>query len=432
MRSDRAHSRTPRGTPARGESTKHARGAIAAGLTAAALWPAVQRETLPWKSSYPPDLLSRSARAQLQEPYQAAITPGIADLEVRLPRATSSAAEEASNLIREFDTEVGGELAPFAAILLRTESASSSEIENLTSGAKQVALAELGEDARANATQIVGNVEAMRVAISLSAELSAESILAMHRALVERFEPDIAGRWRCEQVWIGGGRISPHNAAFVPPRADRVPGAIDDLVAFAHRDDIPALSHAAIAHAQFETIHPFRDGNGRTGRALIHAMIRNRALTRNVTVPVSAGLLTDTRSYFAALTAYRDGDVAPIVDAMSGATHASIANGRTLVGDLRAARDTWAAKVKARSDSAVWPLMDLVLRQPVVNTALVQAQLGVNHSNAMKAIGRLVDVGALAEVGGRRRSILWQASEVLSALDAFAARAGRRQLDNHA
>jgi fido (protein-threonine AMPylation protein) len=100
----------------------------------------------------------------------------------------------------------------------------------------------------------------------------------MHRALVERFEPDIAGRWRREQVWIGGGRISSHNAAFVPPRADRVPGAIDDLVAFAHRDDIPALSHAAIAHAQFETIHPFPDGNGRTGRALIHAMIRNRAL----------------------------------------------------------------------------------------------------------------------------------------------------------
>src|SRR5450830_1847484 len=209
MRSDPAHSRPPRGTPTAGESTEHAGGEIAAGLTAAALWPAVQRETLPWKSSYPPDLLSRSVRAQLEEPYEAAITPGIADLEVRLPRATASAAEDASKLIREFDTEVGGELAPVAAILLRTESASSSEIDNLTSGAKQVALAELGEDARANATQIVGNVEAMRAAISLSAELSAESILAMHRALVERFEPDSAGRWRREQVWIGGGRISP-------------------------------------------------------------------------------------------------------------------------------------------------------------------------------------------------------------------------------
>src|SRR5450759_3175404 len=170
MRSDGTHSRTPRRTPAGGGSTAHVRGEIAAGLTPAAQWPAVGWENLPWKSSYPPDLLSRSARAQHEEPYEAAITPGIADLEVQLPRATSSAAEEASNLIRAFDTEVGSELAPFAAILLRTESASSSEIENLTSGAKQIALAELGEDARPHATPIVGNVEAMRAAISLSAE----------------------------------------------------------------------------------------------------------------------------------------------------------------------------------------------------------------------------------------------------------------------
>jgi hypothetical protein len=115
-----------------------------------------------------------------------------------------------------------------------------------------------------------------------------------------------------------------------------------------------------------------------------------------VTVPVSAGLLTDTRSCFAALTAYRDGDVAPIVDAMSGAAHASIVNGRTLVGDLRAAGEAWAAKVKARSDSAVWPLVDLVLRQPVVNTAVVQAQLGVNR--------RALIEGALLRHQARRLS----------------------------
>jgi len=425
---DGARPRGPRGTPADAEPYACTRAEARVTPTPEPLWPALEWETLPWRSSHPADLLGRSARAQLDEPYAAAITPRIADLEVRLPRATASAAEDASRLIRDFDTEVGAELAPFAAILLRTESASSSEIENLTSGAKQVALAELGEDARPNATKIVGNVEAMRAAIALSADLSAESILAMHRALVERFEPDTGGKWRREQVWIGGGRISPHHASFVPPHAARVPAAIDDLVAFAHRDDIPALPHAAVAHSQFETIHPFPDGNGRTGRALIHAMLRNRALTRNVTVPVSAGLLTDTRSYFAALMAYRDGDVAPIVDAMADAAAASIVNGRTLVADLRAAREDWVGKVKARSDSAVWPLMDLVLRQPVVNTAVVQAELGISHTNAMKAIGRLVEVGALTETGGRRRSILWQANEVLSSLDAFAVRAGRRQL----
>ncbi|GIG20992.1 Fic family protein [Cellulomonas chitinilytica] len=379
-------------------------------------------------SSLPPDVLSRTAREHMAQPYRAAVPPAIADLEVRLPRATAAAAEEASVLIRDFDAEVGGDVAPFAAILLRSESASSSQIENLTSGAKQIALAELGEEAKRNAAQIVGNVHAMQAAIRLSEALDAPAILEMHRTLMGATEPEIAGRWRTQQVWIGGGGYSPHRAAFVPPHADRVEAAIDDLVAFAGREDVPALQHAAIAHAQFETIHPFPDGNGRTGRALIHALLRRRALTRSVTVPVSAGLLVDTHGYFEALTAIRQGDPAPIVDAMAQASVDAVANGRRLVGDLRDVRAGWAAALTARSDSSVWPLMDLVLRQPVVNTAVVQHELGISHTNAMKAIGRLVEAGALVEVGGRRRSILWQSGAVLGALDAFAARAGRRQL----
>ncbi|AEE45915.1 Fic family protein [Cellulomonas fimi] len=421
--------RTPAGSPDGGERATRARAENGAALTAdAPPWPAVDVEELPWRSSFAPELLSRSQREQLGQPYRAAITPPIADLEVRLPRATAAAAEEASVVIRDFDVEVGSDVAPFAAILLRSESASSSEIENLTSGAKQIALAELGEDAKRNATQIVGNVHAMQAAVALSERLDGASILEMHRTLMETAEPEIAGRWREQQVWIGGGGYSPHRAAFVPPHARLVPGAIDDLVAFTAREDIPALQHAAIAHAQFETIHPFPDGNGRTGRALIHALLRKRALTRSVTVPVSAGLLVDTRGYFDALTAYRQGDPAPIVDAMAQASFDAVTNGRQLVAELRGVRERWAGTVKARSDSTVWPLMDLVLRQPVINTAIVQRELGVSHTNAMRAVTRLVDAGALAEVGGRRRSILWQSSEVLTALDAFAARAGRRQL----
>lgn len=391
-------------------------------------WPSVTWEERPWRSTLPPEALSRSAREDVARPYRAAITPDISDRDVRLPRSTAAAAEEASVLIRDFDVEIGHDIAPFAAILLRSESASSSEIEDLTSGAKQVALAELGEDAQRNATRIVGNVQAMQAAIALSDRLDAESILRMHRALMVDTEPAIAGRWRDEQVWIGGGGYFPHRALFVPPHADRVVAAMADLVGFAAREDVPALQHAAIVHAQFETIHPFPDGNGRTGRALIHALLRKRALTRSVTVPVSAGLLVDTHGYFEALTAYRSGDPAPIVDALAQASFDAVANGRRLVADLRDVRQKWSSAVRARSDSTVWPLMDLVLRQPVVNTAVVQQELGVSHTNAMKAIERLEEAGALARTGGRRRSILWQSSEVLGALDAFAARAGRRRL----
>src|SRR5262249_38246027 len=157
------------------------------------------------------------------------------------------------------------------------------------------------------------------------------SILAMHKVLMADAEPETAGRWRTEQVWIGGGNLGPHGAVFVPPHHSRIEPAIDDLVAFVRRDDLPVLVHAAIAHAQFETIHPFPEGNGRTGRALLHAMLRNKRLIRNVTVPISAGLLTDTSSYFDALTAYRSGDLVPMVSGLADASFAAVANGRRLV-----------------------------------------------------------------------------------------------------
>ncbi len=391
-------------------------------------WPPVGWAEHTWRSTFPPEVLSRAARELAGQPYRSAVTPRIADLEVRLPRPTAVAAEEAAVLVREFDAELGADVVPFAAVLLRSESASSSEIENLTSGARQIALAELGEDARRNAAQIVDNVKAMQAAVELSDRLDASSILAMHHALMSRAEPEIAGRWRDKQVWIGGGGYSPHRAAFVPPHAELVPAAMDDLMEFAARGDVPALPLSAIAHAKFETIHPFPDGNGRTGRALIHSLLRSRSLSRTVTVPISAGLLVDTRAYFDALTAYREGDVAPIVDSLAQATDDAVANARILVADLREARGGWASTVAARSDSAVWPLMDLVLRHPVLNTAVVQDELGVSHTNAMRAIERLAAAGALAEVGGRRRSILWQSDEVLGALDRFAERVGRRRL----
>jgi Fic family protein len=299
-------------------------------------------------------------------------------------------------------------------------------IENLTAGAKAIALAELGSREKRNATEIVGNVSAMRAALDLADALDAEAILAMHAALMWHVHPDIAGQWRTEQVWIGGTSFGPHQATFIPPHHAQVPDLIDDVVAFLRRTDLPLLVQAAIAHAQFETIHPFPDGNGRTGRALIHSLLRGRGLTRNVTVPVSAGLLTDTAGYFDALTAYRDGDVTPIVVRLADAAHEATANGRFLVDDLHQIRASWNERIGARRGAAAWQLADLLVRQPVIDTSAVAAELGIASTNAIRVIRPLVDAGILTEFTGHKRNRLWQAREVLTALDDFAARAGRR------
>lgn len=358
--------------------------------------------------------------------YQAAVPPMIEHVDVRLASETLAAADDASRELAKFDTEVGHIAAPFASILLRTESASSSEVENLTSSAKQVALAELDAASSGNAKLVVANVRAMTAALELADNISEDAIIEMQRALLAESAPHYTGQFRDQQVWVGGGGISPHEASFVPPHHDLVPDLMTDLVAFSRRTDIPVLAHAAIAHAQFETIHPFPDGNGRTGRALIQSMLRHGGLTRNVTVPVSAGLLQDTDAYFAALTAFRGGDVDAIVGAVSDATFAAIDNGRQLTTELQAIVEDWAAAVPSRRNSTSTRMRDLLLRHPVINNRLVTTALGVSEVSAQSAINLMVEAGLLVQTNNFKRNRIWHAPAVLEALDRFGARARGR------
>lgn len=344
-----------------------------------------------------------------------------------LPDDLAAISDDASRELTRFDAEVGTLTAPFASILLRTESASSSEVENLAASAKQVALADLGDSSSTNARLVVGNVAAMEAAIALADDLDTHAILTMHRALMEQSNPDIVGRWRDGQVWIGGGYISPHNASFVAPHHERVPALMSDVMLFARRVDLPVLAQVAIAHAQFETIHPFPDGNGRTGRALVQGMLRAGGVTKNVTVPVSAGLLGETEGYFRALTAYRAGDVRPIVEALSEAAFAAVANGRSLEKDITRVAEDWNAAIRARSDSSIHRLKLLLLRQPIVTIGTIARELDVSEQAADSSVKKLVDAGILTQATAGRRNRYWQATEILTALDAFGTRARRQR-----
>lgn len=389
-------------------------------------WPATTYEARPWVRSGD-EVGSRRRIRAASGPYEAAVPPHIADLPTILPADLVAISDDAGRELTRFDAEVGTLAAPFSSILLRTESASSSEVENLTSSAKQVALAEIGDAASGNAKLVVANVAAMQAAIALADDLNPEAILTMHRALLEKSNPGIVGSWREEQVWIGGGSISPHNASFVPPHQDRVSELMDDVMTFSRRTDLPAIAQVAIAHAQFETIHPFPDGNGRTGRALVQGMLRASGVTKNVTVPVSAGLLGDTEGYFRALAAYRRGDVRPIVETMSEAAFAAISNGRTLETDITSIIARWNLAVQARRDSSVHDLKTLLIRQPVITIAIAARELGVSEPAADTSVKKLVEAGILFQSTTGRRNRYWQATEVLNALDDFGARARRQR-----
>ena len=388
-------------------------------------WPTFTTERVEWLSAdagYGP----RTGRAAHSGPYDAAVPPRIAGAPVLLSPQAVALVAEASAEIARFDGETHAATTSFAALLLRTEAASSSQIENLTSSPRAIALAELGRKGRTNADEIVANVAAMTQALQVTDRLDAEAILAMHRALLVGHIPSAAGQWRTEQVWIGGSSRSPHGATYIAPIHERVPAAIDDLVEFMGRDDVPVLAQAALTHAQFESIHPFPDGNGRAGRALLHAQLRHGGLTREAIVPVSAGLLADTDRYFQALTVYRDGEIQPIVSEVAQAVFPALANARQLIADVTDAHSAWGERVRARRGASVWALADLIATRPVIDTRFAAATLQVTAANAQLAIDRLAEDGVLEQVGNGSRDRVWQAPEILAAMDRFAARSHRR------
>ena len=392
-------------------------------LPVAGGWPAVGYEVLDWQ----PSITTGRLADMVAGSYAAAVPPTIATVTPHLDGDLLEMCREASFEIARFDSELGAEIGPFASILLRSESASSSQIENLTASAKTVLMAEAGDVSRRNATEIATNTTAMNAAVSMAAEVTDVTILAMHRALLEHQHPDWAGRWRDQPVWIGGRATSPHGASFVPPHHSRIPVLIGDLTAFARRTDIDPLVKALLAHAQFETIHPFPDGNGRTGRALIHSMLRHDNLTRTVTVPVSAGLLSETDRYFQSLTAYRNGDPSLIVELGAFATLRAVANGRQLAAEMEAARNDWAARLEGvRRDATAWRLLGTLIEHPVTDANTVAQHLGISSVAARTAIAQLVELGIMRQANAGLRFRKWIVTDVADALDRFAERAARR------
>lgn len=375
---------------------------------------------------------SRAEVVRQTGPYEATITADVAQWDPRISAEDAANIEDATRRLVEFDRHaqrtLGTEnpaLGPMTAILLRTESASSSRIEQLTTSAKQLALAEIDEGEKANALTVVGNVRAMEAALRLANDITAGSILAMHEALMlhqRSIDPVEAGRFRTEAVWIGPGDAGPRHADFVAPHHSRIPAAITDVVAFAQRQDLSVLVQVAVAHAQFETIHPFADGNGRTGRALAQSILRNKGVVGSTAVPISAGLLVHVDRYFASLDAYRAGDAGPIIREFAAASRIAAVTGTQLVDDLVAQLEESRSKMSGiRSDAAAWKVLPVLVAQPAVNSKHLMTALGLGEMAALRALDTLTARGVLNETTGKARGRVWQHRGILAALDAYAA-----------
>ena len=387
-------------------------------MTLAPEWPAIAGELTSWHH---------------EETVATAVPALLRDRRVPLGGAAREAVLAAAEAVRTLDDEAAVDLTALAGALLRSESVASSRIEHLDAGQRELGLAMLrGMPVTGAAAQVAANVRAMTAAITAArADLPYHvvDLLHVHRLLLEA-DPYLgswAGRLRTVQNWVGGAESTPHGAMFVPPAPARVPALVADLVAFCNRRDVDPIAQAAIAHAQFETIHPFADGNGRTGRTLVHVVLRRRGLARRTVVPVSTVLLADVGGYFAGLGDYRDGRLDDWLVRFAAAASRAAGAGRRLGDDLAGLHRHWLDAVRPRRGSAVARITDALLRQPVVDIeALRPLASGVADKNIYAAVDRLCEAGVLTELSGGGRNRVWAAGGVLDLLDGFENRLGPR------
>ncbi|HEY4598521.1 Fic family protein [Corynebacterium sp.] len=379
-------------------------------------------ETLDWVSSAEVrEAMSRRAKEQMPKQYDSALVPRIAEVPLSLSTDTFAHLEQVALQVTRFDAEQSNAILPFTALLLRSESFASSRIEDLSSSARKIFEAEIEEYAGTkNAQLILANTRQMQEATK-EPRVSVDGLLDMHRVLLEESAPEIAGKLRTEPVWIGGKNLYPEGALFVPPQHEHLPALMADLEEFCRRRDLPAIAHAAIAHAQLETIHPFADGNGRTGRALIHILLRNHGLTSNAALPISAGLLRNTEEYFDGLNAYREGRPEEIITLFADAALHAVERGSWLAQELEELDQQWRDLDIGRKDHSAWDLLGLLLHRPVLTAKMVSEELDLSDTRARSALRRLEEVGVLRSSASAVKGIrAWRAVEVLEILDEFA------------
>ena len=381
-------------------------------------WPPISREAQQWMRD--PDelaLLPNSARRRMLPTYEASIPHLIANRDVILSPQLTARVSDLLVSIARFDGEQMQRGYDLPALLLRSESSASSQIEHLTSSVRNVALAELADESPQNARLVAGNVAAMRKALASQDEITVDSIRDVHRILINWSGESFGGELRREQVWVGGTPYSPHGAHYVPPTWQRVPEYLDDIVAFISREDVDPIVQAAVAHAQFETVHPFIDGNGRTGRVLLHKILRRSGVLLHVTLPLSAGLLHNVDAYMKSLEAYQEGNPIAVVEQLVDALELSLMVGRLVARNLDGVFAGWRGLMTERANSSIHRLPLVLAEQPVVTVSYVAEKMGITTRAAQNLVSRACEYEILRPLGNRRRGVFYQADELIDVLE---------------
>jgi Fic family protein len=365
--------------------------------------------------------------------YQAFVPSLLAGDEFSLPSRVFGVVSDAEQAIMSLNAVARPALGPLARLLLRTESIASSKVEGMQVGIRQLARAEsrveTGGKASQTALEVIGNIDAMQLAVDEAAttpSVGLRHLREIHAKLMANASnSQVGGRLRTSQNWIGGNDHNPCGADFVPPPPEHVEPLLLDLCEAMAEEGLPPLVQAAMVHAQFETIHPFDDGNGRTGRALIHVVLRHRGIAVSYVAPISVVLAADRARYIEGLTQFRDGDIQAWIEhfAIASATAAGLAD--AYLDAVTILMERWRDLLRAadapRADAAAWAVIDVLPAHPVITTPVAAAATGRAKAAIHPAIGQLESCGVLVPVSTSRRNRSWEALGLLELLEGLEA-----------
>jgi Fic family protein len=360
--------------------------------------------------------------------YDAFVPDPVAEIELHLSGDVAGVVSDAEAAVLSLNARARPGLQPLARLLLRTESIASSKVEGLQVDARSLARAEVqGDGGRTigpTAADVIANIDAMQLAVEEAAavdELKPSDLVSIQDVLLRQStHSHIAGRVRVEQNWIGGNDYNPCRAAFVPPPPEEVGRLLDDLCELANSEHLPPLVQAAIAHAQFETIHPFLDGNGRTGRALIHVLLRRRGLAPDFVPPISVILASEKDRYIDGLTAFREGRVSEWVEAFAAASARAATLAKRYLARVQQLQTAWRGVLRKatnpRADAAAWAVIDALPGHPVITVPVAAAVSGRSKPAVNQAMEQLADAGILTPLSESQRNRAWEAVGLLDVL----------------
>lgn len=368
----------------------------------------------------------RYRRACHYEPF---LPSGIANFAEPLASELAGVVSDAETAIHQLNAHAFPALAPLARLLLRSESIASSKVEGMQVDARDLARAEAkletGGKAGPNTREILANIDAMELAIdhaTVAATISVEGIVEIHRILMaSAANHHVAGVIRTEQNWIGGNNYNPCGADFIPPPPEEVPRLLADLCEAINEDHLPPVVQAGLVHAQFETIHPFHDGNGRTGRALIHVVLRRRGMTPQYVPPISIVLASNKERYVRGLSNFREGDFTDWLTTFASTATQSANLASAYLGEVETLQKEWRAALGAaanpRADAAAWKIIEALPAHPMITVAVAVAMVGRTKAAVSEAMAQLELAGVLIRESQGQRNRTWEARGLLNLLN---------------